>query len=276
MIKRTLLALCVALLAGSALAQSQPAIAPTAAPVAGSLPAQASSGSATVGSLGEFVSAQANAESIAATFTNASPTVVTMTANTFGARCVIASTSANKCVLPVYFTGLVGTAGVSNATLYYVDPASVSGNTFKIATSVANAIAGTDVNTTGTDSGTGIAGMYGTSNTPQAVAAINLTAGDWDCSGSTSNNGVTSTLPTIFVTTIANSIATSGVSTGDGSASAITAAFTGGTTTNAFANAPHRFSLSAQSLVYLVMRETWTGGATNPVTAGLLRCRRAE
>lgn len=269
---RALVGLLIALLIAAPVAAQDITATP---PSAGALPAQTSTGSANPGGLGEFVSAQANGESIAVTITNATPAVVTMTANTFAARCIVATGSANACYLPINFTGLAGTHGIANSTLYYVCPATISGSNFSIATSIANCLTATYVATSGTDSGTGVASLYQTSGSPQAVAAINLTAGDWDCSGSTSNAGVTSTLPTAFQTTIASSIATNGSTAGDGSAAALNVAFTGGTSQNAFTNTPHRFSFSTITPVYLVTKETWSGGVTSPTTNGLLRCRRA-
>ena len=46
----------------------------------------------------------------------------------------------------VYFTSLTGGTGISTGTVYYVT--SISGNTFKLATSLANALAGTAINFT--------------------------------------------------------------------------------------------------------------------------------
>lgn len=275
--RRFLAALALTLCVPPAFAQNSSPIS-AAPPVAGRLPAQAGSGAAVVGKVGEIVSAWANAESISVTISNASPAVVTMTGNTFASRCVVASGSANKCVLPIYFTGLTGTSGVSNSTPYYVDPASISGNTFSIATSVANALAATDVNTTGTDSGTGVAATYiATASTPQPVLAIYLVPGDWDCNGNIGVLGVASTAPTLFLGILGTTPTGSPIFTNlEGSGFAVRATLTTGAQLEAQALGRKQISLSAQTLEYEDVTYSWSGGATNPTSAGKMVCRRAE
>jgi hypothetical protein len=229
--------------------------------------------SAAAGKVGEVVTAQANAESIAATFTSGSPTVVTMAANTFGTRCSVAVGSANQCVLPVTFTGLVGTNGVANNTAYYVDPASISGSTFKIATSVANALAGTDVNTIGTDSGTGVAAAYiTTTGVGQAVMAINVTPGDWQCTGNLGITGVASTAITVLIVGAAGAAGTLNVV--NGSAQQLVVNFIVGAFTSFLALPVFRRNSAAAGLVYWNASVGWTGGATNPTASGFEFCRR--
>jgi hypothetical protein len=106
-----------------------------------------------------------------ATVTIASPAVVTFT-NTFG----------TAVPQPVFFTttGALPTGLVAN-TVYYTIPSTVTGTTFQLATSVANALAGTAINTSGTQSGTHT--LF-----PQAqlastvvldITGITLGPGDW-------------------------------------------------------------------------------------------------
>jgi hypothetical protein len=224
-----------------------------------------------IGYSGELITATANGESIAVTVSHASPAVVTMTGNTFAARCQDGSSNSALCVLPIYFTGLSG-VGISNNTAYFVDPASISGNNFSVATSVANALAATDVATTGTDSGTGIAAMYDTtSGTTQPMLEINLPGGDWTCSGSAYENGVASTAPTVM----GASISPTGSSLNAGVAeSLLNLTFTTGAVPNGFAINPTPLSLATQTLEALNAKVTWTGGSTNPIWQGQLWCRR--
>lgn len=242
---------------------------------AGSLPAQQGAVSANAGALGEIVSAKMNGESISVTVSHASPAVITMTANTFASRCQTVAGSANKCALPIYFTGLGGSAGLANSTTYWVDPASISGNTFSVATTAANAFAGTDIATTTTDSGTGIASAYmATTNSVQPNAAINLTAGDWDCGAQESFIGVTSTIPTVLGGDISTS--TSSMNAHDAISMHLVATFTTGAQTNSLILGLGQFLNSAQTIVYLTGVESWTGGTTNPTVVGQLRCRRVQ
>lgn len=77
--------------------------------------------------------------------------------------------------------GLPG--GISTATTYYTIPG--AGNTFKIATTVANAIAGTniDITSNGTGTNTGIPTVILTSgNSYFDLGGVSLPAGTWDLS----------------------------------------------------------------------------------------------
>lgn len=223
------------------------------------------------GNIGEFVSASVGGDGFSATLSNATPTIVTATGNPLASRCVVAPGSPIQCVLPVYFQGLTGTSGVTNLTPYFVDPASISGATFRIATSITNALAGIDIGTTGTDSGQAVFGTYtATSGSAQATTAINLTAGDWDCSGTVNFLGVASTAPTLL------GIAISGgpnAMTGPAQQQ-LQLAFTTGALTNILASGTNRRSNASAGLFYMNYQVNWTGGATNPVVTGTERCRR--
>lgn len=85
--------------------------------------------------------------------------------------------------MPVQFstTGALPT-GLTGGVTYYTVPSSITTNAFKVATTVANAFAGTAVNFTGSQSGTQTCFLFGVcASTTQTVAgALNLTAGDWD------------------------------------------------------------------------------------------------
>lgn len=238
----------------------------------GQLPGIGTNTAATSGNVAELVAAIVNGESFSVSISAASPAVVTMAGNTFASRCT--ALGINKCVLPVNFTGLTGTAGIANATVYYVDPASISGSTFKVATTVANAIAATDVNSSATDAGTGVASsLLGSSGVSQGTAAIYLAPGDWDCNGNNVFNNVTSVVPTLATSAINNS--TGLPSLYDGAAVQIQGTF-GTASISALAVGTKQVLLNAQTLTYLDASETWTGGATKPTTTGMLRCRRTH
>jgi hypothetical protein len=85
----------------------------------------------------------------------------------------------------VYFTttGSLPT-GISANTTYWIIP--ITSTTFKLASSAANALSSTAINTSVSQSGTQTAnaGTYNlTSATWQNAVAITLTAGDWDVNG---------------------------------------------------------------------------------------------
>jgi hypothetical protein len=134
------------------------------------------SGTPTVGDLSAFTNTSAtaiagtgyNAQQVPGlipstsnvTITNASPGVVTWTSHglTANAPVYFATTGA----LPTGLTAAVKSTGAqispntyqSNPTVYYVVGSSIAANTFTVATSIANAKAGTAVNTSSAGSGT--------------------------------------------------------------------------------------------------------------------------
>jgi len=87
-------------------------------------------------------------------------------------------------MLGIHAFQLTGTAptGMSTATGYFA--VVIDANTFHVATSVANAVAGTYVNTSSTGSGcTCYTYANMASNTNTDIAGLKLTAGDWDVYG---------------------------------------------------------------------------------------------
>lgn len=167
----------------------------------GQRPGTTTNDNASAGNVGEFMQGMTDA-STAATFTVtiASPAVVTQAGHNY--------TSTGTGIFVPTTTGALPT-GLTAGTVYYVIPTTVSGNTFQLATSIANAFAGTAVNTSGSQSGThtGSAFRSLTNNTQADLAAVQLTAGDWMLSGSA-----------YYVA--ANTTTTSYVSVGIGTASA--------------------------------------------------------
>jgi|GEM_PF-3525523 len=139
----------------------------------GQIPGTATNDNASAGHVGEYIASSSNGASATVTITNASPSVITWTTNEF-------STTEPT---PVNFTttGALPT-GLTVGTTYYTVPASVTTNTFKVATTIANAFANTPVNTSSAGSGTQTAvnAAVLTTGTPISIAGISLTPGDWD------------------------------------------------------------------------------------------------
>lgn len=227
---------------------------------------------AAAGAIGEFTNAQCPGPTVTATvtITIASPAVITWTGHPF----LGAAPRFDAC--PVVFTtsGSLPT-GITSGTVYWVDPASISGNNFSISTTVANAIAGTHVNTSGTQSGTqtGTASFVLASATPKSILGLPLTAGDWDCGAQLVRSFGATTSVTILKSSINTTTDT------DGSLPAGTMVQFG-TAANVMVNDHSepiglvRQSLSGTTNVFLVADDTFTV-STNKAY-GMLRCRRSR
>lgn len=136
------------------------------------------------GNIGEFIhNALGGNSGITCTITIAAPGVIT------GETGFIPG---NYTAIIFATTGSLPT-GLTAGTIYYVG--NVSGLTFSVATSLANAIAGTFITTSGTQSGTQSYDLYCPLSTGnfQALAAMALTAGDWDVWGIASFSGGSTT-----------------------------------------------------------------------------------
>lgn len=139
------------------------------------------SDNATTGNVGEYIfsSGPSTLNVSTVTITIATPAVVTW-------GTTLPFTGLGNYTSPVVFTttGSLPT-GIVAGTQYWLIGTSVSGNTFQIATSAANALAAVAVATSGSQSGvqTGTGGVPLSTGTAATVAAISLTAGDWDVEG---------------------------------------------------------------------------------------------
>jgi hypothetical protein len=142
----------------------------------GQLPGATTNDNASVGNIGEIRECNARNASSAATITIASPGVVTWTAHGL-------STDG---LSPINFTtsGALPT-GLTVGTIYWTVPGTIATDTFQLATSIANAIAGTAINTSGTQSGSHVAISVFSLATATATnyCALSLPAGDWDVTG---------------------------------------------------------------------------------------------
>lgn len=130
-------------------------------------------GSATApqaGSIGEPGSVLTGNATSVVTITIASPGVITWAAHGLAGNSALQFTTSGS--LP---TGLVA------GTVYYVVGSSITTNTFNVATTIVNAIAGTAINTSGTQAGTQTAFACAplASGVPINVNGLSLTAGDW-------------------------------------------------------------------------------------------------
>lgn len=136
----------------------------------------ATNDNATAGNVGEYVAAGSLANPATVTITIAAPAVITWTAHG-----IPVPTTSIKAATAVLFTttGALPT-GITASTVYYAVP--IDANTFNIATTITNAMAGTFITTSGSQSGTqtGSFGVSLTSATVTDVVALGLTAGSWD------------------------------------------------------------------------------------------------
>ncbi|HLH92062.1 MAG TPA: hypothetical protein VKX28_26820 [Xanthobacteraceae bacterium] len=153
---------------------------------AGQYQGTATNDNATAGNIGEFTSTITQKTSATVTISNASPGIISWTAHGLGVASSVSFTT----------TGSLPT-GLSPSTNYYVCSGSTyQTNSFAVATSPANALAGTCINTSSAGSGTqtGTAGAILTAGNPDSVSAISLTAGDWQvCAGAAYTGGATTT-----------------------------------------------------------------------------------
>lgn len=234
---------------------------------------------APAGAVGEFIYAGSTANGTigqTVTITIASPAVITYTANGINLE------PANSYgTVPVVFANSGGAlpTGIVAGTTYWVIPSTVTTNTFQIATSVANAFAGTPVNTSGSQSGTQSATLAvksASSFTSYDAAALNLPAGTWDV------NAVFGNLPAS--TTVTNSVAAWSSLASSTYPSALNAgglyqmlgvSVTGSASSSLFAGTGvRRFSLNATTPVYCSGNTGWT--TTAPSYFCVIRATRVR
>ena len=173
------------------------------------LPGDATGGTASAGNIGQILSAVASNQSGTCTISIANPAVISATGHglTVGA--------------PVNFTNSGGAlpAAITSGTGYWVSSTNFTANQFSISTTPDNAIAGTNVSTSGdTQSGTqSYHGYYSVPNNSSAVnlAALSVPAGDWDVWASVF--WATNTASSITEQTVSVSNATGALATGPGS-----------------------------------------------------------
>lgn len=224
----------------------------------GQIPGTATNDNASAGNVGEYRSAstadtgQAQAGATV-TITIASPGVVT-----WGATIPFVFNGNGTAVVNFTTSGALPT-GIVAGTNYYVIGSSVSGNTFQIATSADNAIAGTAINTSGTQSGvqTGVPTAILTTGGGFNVAVMSLTAGDWNIVSDI--NFLSGSLTSITNLTAGTSTTTASATSIPGRFVQISnAAYVPGASNDTVHVGPGRFSLSATTTVYCIASATFT------------------
>lgn len=232
-------------------------VAPTATgqAVTGQIPGTATNDSATAGNVGEYRSASTadtglNQTSSTITVTIASPAVIT-----WGTTIPFAFNGTGAAVVNFTTTGALPT-GIVAGTNYYAF--NVVGNTFNIATSADNAIAGTAINTTGSQSGTqtGVPTAILVSGSNSIIAAMSLSAGDWEVTGDLAFFGNTTTSITIL--TIGTSPTTAFSNIPGRIYTLDLAANIPGLSNNIFHVGPSRFSLASTTTVYGLVNASFT------------------
>jgi hypothetical protein len=158
--------------------------------------------------------------------------------------------------------------GIVAGTNYYVILSSISGNTFQIATSADNAIAGTAINTSGSQSGThtGIPAAILATGTAVNIAAVSVPAGDYDARGTNVFAPAAATTITVLQSRLSATSASSTAIIGYNSRVAYASAGVAiGANFVWLPVGPSRFSLAATSTIYLIAPSTF---ATDVLSAG--------
>lgn len=231
--------------------------------------ATATNNNAPAGNVGEYFSTGTgnNNGSSTVTITIASPAVVSWTGHGFT---VGAATTA----VMTTTTGALPT-GVTSGTTYYAK--AIDANTFNIATTADNALAGTFINTSGTQSGTHTMDVRVTmaNNTSQNLAAFTLQPGDWEVASQclTAAIDVTTT-----VTSVSGNLATTSASIDRAWGRRLSLELSSNTQTIGnsefivFNIGPARFSLATATKIYCVGTNTF--GTSGMISSGWLRARR--
>ena len=237
------------------------------------VPGTVTNDAAPQGNLGEYVQSSCTSPTNTATvtITIASPGVVTWTGHGF--QYSTDRTRQDACPVVLTTTGALPT-GLTAGTTYYVVPSSITANTFTLATSVANALAGTAINTSGSQSGTqtGTAGAPLTTATAKDVTGVPLTAGDWECRASLVRRPGATTSFTQMKSSLVTAPATDGSLPLGTMDQFSTAANVPGANDTGRVVMPARFSLAANSNVYLDGDDTFT--VSTDIAYGTLACRR--
>ena len=217
------------------------------------------------GNVGEYKVAGTKAgpvQNATVTITNASPAVITWTAHGL------------LDYSPVYFTttGALPT-GLTASTGYYVVPGSQTTNTFQ----VSSTIGGSAINTSSAGSGTHTAfNAFPTSSagTTQNVAALSLSAGDWDVSAMGIAAGGATTNVTYVLFGLSTTSAVLDVSGGrEILYPKIAVPFAGGGAI-ALPIPSARFSLASTTLIFMLVNSVFD--TSTMVTYGTIHARRVR
>lgn len=206
-----------------------------------------------------------NASTATVTITIAAPGVITDTAHGITGACPVIFTTSSS--LPT---------GITSGTVYFVSPGSITANTYSLSTTVANALAGTLITTTGSQAGTQTrtAGAELTSTTAANITGLSLSQGSWDCRGNIGRVLNASTSVTKLVGGINGTSATQPSTGGNGSTVISVAANVmgaGGTDSHV---GPVRVNNTATGNTFLVATDTFSVSTDNAF--GTLSCSRVK
>lgn len=232
---------------------------------------------ASLGNIGEYRFANCTVTSSAVTITIASPAVISWASHPFLNNPPPLSGEIDACPLKFTTTGALPT-GITAGTTYWVSPSSiVAGTSFKIATTLANALAGTFVNTSGTQSGTQTGNTsvsdFVANPSTNNVTALSLPAGDWDCRGNMVDNPAGTTVVTNDTVAFGTTSVTLPSAPAGGSYSGQSGSLTG--TPREILVGTEQFSLSAATTVYELLNSAFTT-STQGVLSAFMGCRRAR
>jgi hypothetical protein len=161
---------------------------------AGQTPGTVTNDNATAGKVGEYAESVVTAATATITVTIAAPAVVTWTGHPYSSPTsgIVATGAINFTTTGALPTGLVA------GTNYYATV--IDANTLHLSTTVANALAGTYITTTGSQSGvqTGVAEALLSTGAGIDMAGLALTAGDWSCRANIGLDPAGSTVTTNF------------------------------------------------------------------------------
>ncbi len=220
------------------------------------------------GIVGEFIRSR-NADTVfytsaTVTMTIAAPCVVTWTSHGFAVGAVTTAV--------VFTTTGALPTGLTAGTTYYLK--AIDANTFNVATSADNALAGTFITTTGSQSGdhTGnnrVTQIVGTQN----IAAISLGAGDWDVCASVGFIPSGTTTVKYLVGELTKVSATRSDITGQINSQVYQSGFTPvNDFLPAFPIGPARFSLASTTTIYVVTTSDFA--ASTLLSFGYVQARR--
>lgn len=230
----------------------------------GQIPGTLTNDSASASNVGEIISSNGDGNSTTATITIASPAVVTMAGHVLnGIAAVVFTTSG---ALPT---------GITAGTTYYTGPSTTAGNTFNIATTVANASAGTFINTSGSQSGTqtGTGAVVLVTNTSIDVGGVSLTAGNWQVWVKADYATAISTITTGADVSLSTTSSTRGTGTGIFGLARYTPNTTGnGNSVTALAG-PINIKISTPTTYFAVFRSVFTTSTASYSNGGIYAIR---
>lgn len=215
----------------------------TCAPV-GQFPGTATNDNAAAGKVGEYISSVALSGSATVTITIASPGVITYTTHGLSAGSPITFTT----------TGALPTGLTAGTTYYVLNDGNLTANTFDVSATPFGSVINTSGSQSGTQTGNQIVPLVSTM--PMTVAAVQLTAGDWQVCGSIIDSPGTSTAITLLQSTISETNNTQATFPNGGAVFNANSFTVNGTTASPVGCKRELFS--GTSIAYLIVRATFS------------------